>query len=49
MEVFRLVEPGDFAQARTFRFQPLFDFLIILNVNEMGCHIFLRQFVPMQT
>ena len=38
VEMFGLVEAGDFAQPGAFCRQALFDFLIVLDFNEIGRH-----------
>jgi hypothetical protein len=41
--MFGLIESGDFSQAHALRFQALLDFGIILNLDEIRRHIFLRR------
>ena len=43
MKMLGLVKPGYFAQAGALGFQALLDFGIILNLDEIGRHIFLRR------
>jgi len=43
VKVFGPVETGDLAQTRALGFEALLDFGIILNVDEIRRHIFLRR------
>jgi hypothetical protein len=43
MEVLGRIKSDNFAQTRAFRFQTLFDFRVIFNLDEARRHIFLRQ------
>jgi len=43
MEMTRLIESSNLAQACALGFQALFDFRVILNLDKIRRHIFLRQ------